>query len=107
MTSSMKAWKATLDPTKSSKIRFLGDPAGTFMRAFDTEFECAKIFGQNRSKRYAVTMEDGLVKEVYIEPDNTGVVGKSAGRPSLSSTNGVPPLQIYEHESRSTNWIPI
>jgi peroxiredoxin len=73
----MKAWSESLDPTKASKIRFLGDPSGAFTRALDTEFDSAKVFGQNRSKRYAVTIQDGRVKEVFIEPDNTGVDGKS------------------------------
>jgi len=93
ITSSMKAWKQSLDPNKSSEIRFLGDPSGTFMKAFDTEFDSAKVFGQNRSKRYAVTVEDGLVKEVFIEPDNTGVVGKFTDRPCLHFASGILPLQ--------------
>lgn len=73
----MKAWGESLDASKSSNIRFLADPSGAFTRALDTEFESAQVFGQNRSKRYVVTVEDGQVKEVFIEPDNTGVVGTS------------------------------
>jgi peroxiredoxin 5 len=73
----MKAWNKSLDSDKSSGIRFLGDPSGAFTKAMDTEFDSAKIFGHNRSKRYAVTIENGKVKDVYIEPDNTGVNGKS------------------------------
>ena len=73
---SMKAWGDSLDADKSSNIRFLGDPSGSFTKAFDTEFESAKIFGQNRSKRYVVTVENGKVKDVFIEPDKTGVVGE-------------------------------
>jgi peroxiredoxin 5 len=73
----MKAWGETLDANKSSSIRFLGDPSGAFTKALDTEFDSAKVFGQNRSKRYAVTVESGKVKDVFIEPDNTGVNGQS------------------------------
>lgn len=73
----MKAWSESLDADKSSNIRFLGDPSGAFTKAFDVEFESAKVFGHNRSKRYAVTVENGKVKDVFIEPDNTGVVGES------------------------------
>lgn len=72
----MKAWATSLDADKSSKIRFLGDPSGAFTRAMDTEFESTKVFGQNRSKRYVATIEDGKVKKVFIEPDNTGVDGE-------------------------------
>jgi peroxiredoxin 5 len=73
----MKAWGESLDSGKSSNIRFLGDPSGAFTRAFDTEFDSAKVFGQNRSKRYAVTVKDGKIEGVFIEPDNTGVDGES------------------------------
>jgi peroxiredoxin 5 len=80
----MKAWSESLDPNKSSNIRFLGDPSGAFTKAFDTGFDSAKIFGQDRSKRYAVTIENGKVKEVFIEPDNTGVNGESIEIPSVA-----------------------
>ena len=73
----MKAWGESLDANGSSNIRFLSDASGAFTRALDTEFDSARTFGQNRSKRYVVTVEDGLVKDVFIEPDNTGVDGKS------------------------------
>jgi peroxiredoxin 5 len=72
----MKAWGESLGAGKSSNIRFLGDPSGAFTKAFDTEFDSAKIFGQNRSKRYVVTVKDGKVEGVFIEPDNTGVDGE-------------------------------
>ena len=29
-----------------------------------------------RGKRYALKVEDGKVKEAYVEPDNTGTAGK-------------------------------
>lgn len=69
----MSAWSDTFG---TDKIRFLADPSGAFTRAFGTEFDSAKVFGQNRSKRYAVTVQDGKVKDVFIEPDNTGVNGE-------------------------------
>jgi len=69
----MKAWAKTLDEKKTSGIRFLGDPSGNFTRALDVEFDSAALLGNNRSKRYALVTEDGKVKKVNIEPDNTGV----------------------------------
>ncbi|TVY86667.1 Peroxisomal membrane associated protein, partial [Lachnellula willkommii] len=66
------AWGKSLDPDKSSGIRFLGDASGEFTRAFDVEFPAAPLLGTNRSKRYAVVTEDGKVKSVSIEPDNIG-----------------------------------
>ncbi|KAL8909211.1 MAG: hypothetical protein Q9207_000385 [Kuettlingeria erythrocarpa] len=69
----MKAWGATLDPSTKSGIRFLGDPDGKFTEALDLSFDSASIFGNNRSKRYALVVEDGKVKQAHVEPDNTGV----------------------------------
>jgi len=69
----MKAWGKSLDESKSSGIRFLADPSGDFTRAWDVEFDAAKILGNNRSKRYAVLTEDGKVVKEAVEPDNTGV----------------------------------
>ncbi|KAI9372053.1 Redoxin [Aspergillus egyptiacus] len=69
----MKAWGLTLDPKGESGVRFLGDPAGKFTEALDVSFDSVSIFGNQRSKRYALLVEDGKVKEAFVEPDNTGV----------------------------------
>ncbi|KAL8969404.1 MAG: hypothetical protein Q9183_002009 [Haloplaca sp. 2 TL-2023] len=76
----MKAWGATLDPTNKSGIRFVGDPDAKFTGAMDLLFESASIFGNDRSKRYALLVEDGKVKESFVEPDNTGVDVSSADK---------------------------
>ncbi|KAI9787602.1 MAG: hypothetical protein M1839_000133 [Geoglossum umbratile] len=71
-----KAWGLSLDPAGKSgihKIRFLGDPTGKFTGALDLLFDGTAIFGNARAKRYALVVEDGTVKEAYVEPDNTGV----------------------------------
>lgn len=57
------------------QIRFLGDPQGEFTNKLDLAFDATAIFGQPRSKRYALLIEDGKVKEAHVEPDNTGVNG--------------------------------
>ena len=49
-----------------SQIRFLADPSLA---------DAASIFGGDRSKRYALVIEDGTVKEAHVEPDNTGLNG--------------------------------
>jgi peroxiredoxin 5 len=72
----MKAWGKSLDADKSSGIRFLADPSGDFARAWDTEFDAAKIMGNKRSKRYAVATEDGKVVKAEVEPDNVGIKGE-------------------------------
>ncbi|KAH7029307.1 AhpC/TSA family protein [Microdochium trichocladiopsis] len=68
----MKAWADQMDPTKASGIRFLGDPSGQFTEALDVGFDGSAIFGGMRSKRYALVVENGKVKSVHVEPDNTG-----------------------------------
>ncbi|KAM3070019.1 hypothetical protein ACMFMG_003946 [Clarireedia jacksonii] len=68
-----KAWGATLDPSGSSGIRFLGDPTAEFTSAVDLAFDGKAIFGGPRSKRYAMQIEDGKVKALHVEPDNTGL----------------------------------
>lgn len=100
----MKAWQASLDKDSKSgvsgrarevwahgyrcsrnlQIRFLADPHGTFTKALNLEFDGTAIFGQPRSKRYALVIEDGKVKEVHVEPDNTGVSGKCCARRTCS-----------------------
>ncbi len=57
------------------QIRFLGDPSGQFTKDLDLSFESAAVFGQDRSKRYALVVEDGKIKSTHVEPDNTGVDG--------------------------------
>lgn len=69
----MKAWGQSLDPDGKSGIRFLADPHAAFTKALDLDFDATKIFGQPRSKRYALVIADGKVKEAHVESDNTGV----------------------------------
>lgn len=57
-------------------MRFLGDPTGKFTEALDLAFDSTSIFGNHRSKRYALLVENGKVKDAFVEPDNTGVNGR-------------------------------
>jgi len=70
----MNAWGKILDPSGKSGIRFIADPSLKFTKALDLSFDgAAAVFGGERSKRYALVVEDGKVKEAYVEPDNTGL----------------------------------
>ncbi|ODM22874.1 hypothetical protein SI65_00463 [Aspergillus cristatus] len=73
-----KAWGTSLDPTGKSGIRFLGDPTGKFSEALNVTFDSTSVFGNQRSKRYALTVENGKVTGTFIEPDNTGVNASTA-----------------------------
>ncbi|KAF3025050.1 hypothetical protein G7054_g8616 [Neopestalotiopsis clavispora] len=68
----MKAWQDQLDPAGDSGIRFLADPTGEFTSALELDFDSVAIFGNRRAKRYALVLEDGKVKSIHVEPDNTG-----------------------------------
>ncbi|MCJ1297332.1 hypothetical protein MMC08_000118 [Hypocenomyce scalaris] len=76
----MKAWGATLDPNGTSGVRFLGDPTAEFTRALDLHFDGSAMFGGDRSKRYALVVEEGKIKEAHVEPDNTGVNASTADK---------------------------
>lgn len=75
---SMKAWGKQLDPDKTSGLRFLGDAAGEFSRAWDVEFDATELMGNKRGKRYAVYTQDGKVTKVAVEPDNIGISESAA-----------------------------
>ncbi|KAF2436010.1 peroxiredoxin [Tothia fuscella] len=69
----MNAWGKVLDPSGKA-ARFIADPELKFTKALDLSFDAAAaIFGGARSKRYALLIEDGKVKEAFVEPDNTGL----------------------------------
>ncbi|UNI17703.1 hypothetical protein JDV02_004027 [Purpureocillium takamizusanense] len=68
----MKAWSEQLDPAGETGIRFLADPAAELAKALDVGFDGTAIFGNVRSQRYALKVEDGKITETHIEPDGTG-----------------------------------
>ncbi|KAI9540836.1 Peroxiredoxin-5, mitochondrial [Dissostichus eleginoides] len=58
------------------KIRMLADPTGAFTKAVDLLLDSDQIvqaLGNKRSKRYAMVVEDGVVKKINVEPDGTGL----------------------------------
>lgn len=69
------------DLTCFLQIRFLGDPTAQFTEALELTFDGTSIFGGPRSKRYALEIEDGKVKALHVEPDNTGLDGKASSSP--------------------------
>lgn len=67
----MNAWKESFGNTKG--LRFLADPSGKLAKALELEFDASKFFGNNRYKRAAILVVDGVVKDVVVEPDSTGI----------------------------------
>ncbi|KAL5008344.1 hypothetical protein ScPMuIL_013925 [Solemya velum] len=55
------------------KIKMLADPKGDFTRAMDMELKSEKYLGTNRSRRYSIVIEDGIVQSINVDPDHTGL----------------------------------
>ncbi|GAO48201.1 hypothetical protein G7K_2381-t1 [Saitoella complicata NRRL Y-17804] len=75
----MKAWKENLT-SASDKIRFLADPQGKFTGEIDMLFDASGLLGNQRSKRYALVVEDGKVSSIHLEEDPTQVTVSGADK---------------------------
>ncbi|KTW27684.1 hypothetical protein T552_02124 [Pneumocystis carinii B80] len=75
----MNAWKSSFC-IKSPMVRFFADPTAQWTKAANLSFDATKVFGNHRSKRYVLFIEDGLVKKAFIEPNSVGLVECSAER---------------------------
>lgn len=67
----MEAWGDAHKAT--GKIRMLADPAAEFTKAVEMTLDLSAALGNVRSKRYSLLVENGVVKQVNVEPDNTGL----------------------------------
>ncbi|QLL33315.1 hypothetical protein HG536_0E02260 [Torulaspora globosa] len=61
-----------------SDIRIIADTEGTFAKAGGHLFDSKKVFGNDRSVRFAAIVKDGKVVTELVEPDKTGVDVSSA-----------------------------
>jgi len=55
------------------KVKMLADPRAEFTKAIELDLDLTAVLGTVRSKRYAMLVEDGVVKALEVEPDNTGL----------------------------------
>ena len=67
----MSAWGK--DKGVEGKVRMLADPTAAFTKAIDVGFDATAALGGVRSQRYAMVVEDGVVKAINVEPDKTGL----------------------------------
>ena len=56
-------------------------PFISIFQAVDLELDATPFLGNVRSKRYSMLIEDGVVKQLQLEPDGTGL--------SCSLSNGL------------------
>lgn len=66
----MKAWGEATGGVAAG-LTFLADPEGAFTKAIGLDFTAPPLGLINRSKRYALYAEDGVVKVLNIEDDPT------------------------------------
>lgn len=59
-------------PFAAGKVRMLADPKGEFAKAIDLTVDMPNLGGL-RSKRYSMVVDDGIVKQLLLEPDGTGI----------------------------------
>lgn len=66
----MSAWGKQNE--SAGKIRMLADPAGAFTKLIDLGVDLPPL-GGIRSKRYSMVVDDGVVSQLNVEPDGTGL----------------------------------
>ena len=67
----MSAWA---DATNAdSKVELLADSKGELAKAMDLDFDATGALGGHRFKRSAAILEHGVVKELFVEEDKTGL----------------------------------
>lgn len=76
----MGAW-GTQFGTKG-KIRMLADPSANFVKALDLTIDLPPLGGV-RSKRFSMVIDNGVVTELNVEPDGTGLSCSLADRLKL------------------------
>jgi len=66
----MSAWGK--ENEAAGKVRMLADPLAEFTKALDLGVDLPPLGGL-RSKRYSMVVENNIVKQLNVEPDNTGL----------------------------------
>ena len=79
----MKAWGEATGATAAG-LHMLGDADGSFTKALGLTFDAPPAGLIGRSKRYAMLVEDGVVKTLHVE-DSPGVCEMSAGEALLEA----------------------
>lgn len=54
------------------KIRMLADPSANFVKSLDLTIDLAPLGGV-RSKRFSMVIDNGVVTELNVESDGTGL----------------------------------
>lgn len=79
----MQAWGEATEAAKAG-ITMLSDGTGAFTAALGMAFDAPAVGLMGRSKRYAMLVEDGVVKVLNLE-ENPGTVERSGGEAMLAA----------------------
>ena len=79
----MQAWGAATGAAEAG-LTMLGDPESGFTRAIGMDFDAPPAGLLGRSKRYAMLVEDGVVKVLHLE-ESPGACEISAGESLLAA----------------------
>lgn len=66
----MSAWGKQHETT--GKVRMLADPSAAFTKEIDLTVDLPPL-GGIRSKRYSMIVDNGVVKQLNVEEDGTGL----------------------------------
>lgn len=77
----MKAWKEKVAP--EADIEFIADPFGEFTRQVGLEIDLTAAGLGKRSKRYAMLVENGTVKQLFVE-ESPGQLEKTTAENMLT-----------------------
>jgi peroxiredoxin len=75
----MNAWGQSSDA--AGKVEMLADGNGEYARALGLEFDAQKFGMGTRSKRFSIIVDDGIVKQINLEPP--GEFGVSSAEKAL------------------------
>ncbi|KAI5810327.1 Redoxin [Pyronema omphalodes] len=65
----VKAWKESLTGGKESPVHFCADATGEYIKTLGLDFDATGLLGNHRAKRFAVVVENGEVKNVFVESE--------------------------------------
>ena len=79
----MKAWKEKVAAEAGDDIEFIADPNGEFTKQIGLDIDLTAAGLGKRSKRYSMLVEDGKVKQVFVE-ESPGQLEKSTAENMLT-----------------------
>ncbi|ESX00986.1 hypothetical protein KL918_002629 [Ogataea parapolymorpha] len=70
----VSAWRSSfgLKP-ESPNVSFFADSKAEFVKALGLDFDATEVFGNVRSKRFCLAVDDNKVVAEFVEPENTPV----------------------------------